>query len=131
MGHPPSEVQDLKDSEGVQEARDYYKRCGGGRPVHGGHPFGLKGLRDSGLNPTLQYVGSYDWTISPNPDGTVSYTITNNTSANSFFYKLSPSWPRGPSGSDWHIPFGTTDQTYHWREPAAPTSGRKDPTCPQ
>ena len=129
-GPGSTEVQDLKYSPGANKARDYYARCGNGRTVSGGHPFGLQGLSDSGLNPTLQFVGSYDWTISPNGDGTVTVLIQNSTSASSFFYHLIPdswNWSRNP-GSGWHLPFSTTDQTYQWTEPpsAPTTNGRKD-----
>src|SRR5439155_13056945 len=43
-GPDSAEVHDLKNSLGVEKARDYYARCGNGRTVSGGHPFGLRGL---------------------------------------------------------------------------------------
>jgi RHS repeat-associated protein len=118
FGPSSSEVQDLQYSSGVNKARDYYSRCGSGRTVTGGHKFGLQGVQDSGLNPTLQFIGEYDWTISPNAYGTLTYTITDYKSMHSLSYHLLPSWSRDPFGQGWSLPFGNTEQTYHWTEPA-------------
>src|SRR5438093_9867925 len=68
FGADSVQVQSLINSSGVVKARDYYSKHGCdslGKPITkiGGHTFGLKGLWQSGLDPTLQFVGSYDWTI--------------------------------------------------------------------
>jgi len=113
------EVKDMMLSPGVQRARDYYRKSGcdsSGNPrtVSGGHPFGLKGLWDSGLNPIEQFVGSYDWTISPNADGTITITLKNTTSVQSLLYDHGPRWDRGKSIP---TPGGNVTQTFHWTEP--------------
>jgi|SRR6266853_94268 len=75
--------------------------------------FGLKGLWESGLDPTLQFIGSYNWSIAPNSDGTATFNVTNDTSLTSLLYQAGvPSHSRGSFG-----PFGTTTQTYQWTEP--------------
>ncbi len=118
FGPDSVQVRSLKNSIGVNKARNYYRThaCdGSGNPVArtGGHKFGLKGLVDSGFDPTLQFIGSYDWKISPNPDGTVTYTISNDTSLTSLLYQIGvPSHQRST-----FRPFGTITQTYHWTEP--------------
>jgi RHS repeat-associated protein len=111
------QVDSLRNSPGINKARQWYSANGcdsSGNPLTrtGGHKFGLKGLAQSGLDPTLQFVGSYDWKITPNTDGTVTFTVTNNTSLTSFLYQAGvPSHDRNSFG-----PFGTTSQTYHWTE---------------
>jgi RHS repeat-associated protein len=119
------QVSSLVHSPGINKARTYYKKhgcdaSGDPRAVSGGHRFGLKGLAESGLDPTLQYVGSYNWTITPNGNGTVTYTLTDNKSMTSLLYQLWPSswsWPRDPFHRGWSLPGGITTQTYHWTEP--------------
>ena len=124
FGPNSSEVHDLQYSSGISRAREYYARCGVGRSVSGGHKFGLQGVKDSGFNPTLQFAGSYDWTISPTANGTVRYAVTDYKTMHSFAYHLLPSWSRDPFGWGWSLPFGTTEQTYHWTELAPSKSGR-------
>jgi hypothetical protein len=121
FGPGSAEVKNMMFSPGVNKARDWYSThgCENGHwvPKKGGHWFGLKGLRDAGMNPTQQFVGSFNWFITPNPDGTVTYTLTNDTSMTSLAYQLGvPSWSRDPFKRGWSLPFGTTEQTYHWKE---------------
>lgn len=122
FGPDSVEVQNMKNSPGVDKARDYYRKngCdknGAPRSVNGGHPFGLKGLVQSGFNPTQQFVGSYDWIISPNANGTVTFTLTNETSMTSLAYHLLPSWDRHALGPKISLPFGNVTQTFSWTEP--------------
>ncbi|HLZ51002.1 MAG TPA: RHS repeat-associated core domain-containing protein [Candidatus Acidoferrum sp.] len=113
FGPDSVQVQSLKNSPGINKARDYFNSHGCQPIPNGGHPFGLKGLWQSGLDPTLQFVGSYDWTAYPNSNGTVTFTVTNDTSLTSLLYQAGvPSHSRDSFG-----PFGTTTQTYHWTEP--------------
>ena len=117
FGPDSVQVQSLKNSVGVNKARNWYRTHGcdsSGNPLPrtGGHKFGLKGLMDSGLDPTLQFVGSYDWKISPNADGTLTFTVTNDTSLTSLLYQVGmPSHNRSAFGS-----FGRIRQMYHWTE---------------
>ncbi len=112
------QVDSLRNSPGINKARQWYSAhgcdsSGNPAPRTGGHKFGLKGLAQSGLDPTLQFVGSYDWQITPNSDGTLTFTVTNNTSVTSLLYQAGvPSHDRSSFG-----PFGTTSQTYQWTEP--------------
>jgi hypothetical protein len=113
FGPDSVEVSSLKYSPGMNKARDYFNSHGCQPINNGGHPFGLSGLVNSGLNPTLQFIGSYNWTAYPNSNGTVAFTVTNETSVTSLVYQLGvPSHSRKS-----FKPFGTTTQTYHWTEP--------------
>ena len=120
------QVQSLRNSPGVNKARQWYclngfDSSGQPTPHSGGHKFGLKGLFQSGLDPTLQFVGSYDWAITPNPDGTITFTLTNDTSLTSLLYQVGvPSHNRSS-----FRPFGTIRQTYHWTESTPPPCGCK------
>jgi hypothetical protein len=73
--------------------------------------FGLKGLVQARPNPTRQFVGSYNVGIIPNPNGTLTFTVTNVTSATSAFYHAVPSWDRAQFG-----PRGNVSQTFTWTE---------------
>lgn len=72
----------------------------------GHYDFGLKGLWDAGTNPIQQFVGSYDYTISPTAGG-LNITLSNYTSVWSGTYHLLPSHKRST-----FRPMGTTHQTY-------------------
>ena len=92
FGPDSVQVQSLKNSVGVNKARNWYRTHGCDSseipcPERAGTNF-LKGLMDFGLDPTLQFVGSYDWKISPNADGTLTFTVTNNTSLTSLLYQV-------------------------------------------
>ena len=78
----------------------------------GTQEFGLKGLIGSGPNPTAQFVGSYQWTMSLN-GGYLDITITNSTTAWSAFYHPKFLNPRAPtrSSSGWQ-PMGRVNQTF-------------------
>jgi len=41
-----------------------------------------------------------------------------------FLLHVLPSWSRDPFGWGWSLPFGNTEQTYHWTEPAPSMTGR-------
>jgi RHS repeat-associated protein len=113
FGPSSVEVSYLKYSPGMNAARNYFNahNC---QPINdGGHKFGLSGLVNSGLNPTLQFIGSYNWTASPKSNGTVTFTIRNETSLTSLLYQMGvPSHDRSS-----FKPFGTITQTFHWTEP--------------
>lgn len=110
----------MMHAPGVERARElYYSKnagrfqCGGddspGEPVTDfGAGFGLPGLWQAGFNSTQQFVGDYAVDITPNADGSATFTLSNTTSMTSFGYGVFPSWEGGPGGN--------MSQTYTWTE---------------
>ncbi|HEU5231588.1 MAG TPA: RHS repeat-associated core domain-containing protein [Terriglobales bacterium] len=94
----------------------------GGRSS-GNQDFGLHGLVSSGLNPTTQFVGSHQWSMSQ-LGGNLNITITNSTTAWSFFYHLPGLNPNPPNRFDsvlnpgWHA-MGRVNQTFHIQVPCS------------
>jgi hypothetical protein len=118
FGPASNQVKDMMNAPGVNRAREaFYKknegRCGTPEPLTNFNPgFGLEGLWQAGLNPTQQFVGNYRIDITPNPDRTITFNLTNTTSMTSFTYGLGPSWDRSILR-----PGGNMTQTYTWKEP--------------
>jgi 3',5'-cyclic AMP phosphodiesterase CpdA len=87
----------------------------------GHQDFGARGYLSSGLNPTAQFVGSYDWSMSRS-DGNLNITLTNPTDAWSFFLHAPGLDPNPPTRFDsvlnpgWH-PMGRVNQTFHIQVP--------------
>jgi RHS repeat-associated protein len=123
FGPGSNQVNDMKNSPGVGRARDYYNQKNAGRficsedvapldPVTNYKAgFGLTGVWQAGLDSTQQYVGDYAVKITPNPDGSATYSLSNTTSMTSFTYGVGPSWDRSTLG-----PGGNMSQTYTWTE---------------
>jgi RHS repeat-associated protein len=92
------QVEQMRNAPGVQQARAAWDMENAGNydrenanslavdyPAH----FGLSGAVRAGLNPTRQFVGSYNVHIEPNPEaGTLTITIRNTTSLPSALYHL-------------------------------------------
>lgn len=108
----------FRNAKGVAVARDYwYWKANSGKdlvsdPVTG-YPgnFGLKGALNAGIDPIEQYVGGYRIESIKVKGANLQYTITNQTSMNSFAYHIAPSWKRSS-----FKPFGNTYQTYIFTE---------------
>jgi len=83
----------------------------------GQQDFGLGGLVSSGVNPTAQFVGSYNWSMSPS-GGNLNITITNSTTAWSAFYHVPLFKPDPPTRTGWQ-PFGRINQTFHVQVPCS------------
>jgi len=112
IGHAPEKyvygpnsprTQAMMDHAGVREARFEYNRTPGtfraSEPFSHGYDFGLKGIWESGFNPTAQYIGGYTVRIYPNCDNvTQTVSIINRTSRRSFLYHLTPESWNAPAG---------------------------------
>lgn len=71
----------------------------------GNQTFGSSGLWATGLNPTGQFVGSYQWSMSRN-GGNLNVTVTNSTTAWSGFYHAPFLNPNPPTRNGWR-PMGS------------------------
>lgn len=89
-----------------------------GAQTSGRTTFGLKGLISAGGNPTAQFVGSYDWSMSLS-GGSLNITVTNSTTAWSFFYHPRFLNPNPPTRTGWQ-PMGRINQTFLIRVPCHP-----------
>ncbi len=116
-GPGSSPVEEMKNAPGVQAARDYYAKknnnqCNKAEAVTDfAARFGLKGLWQSGLNSTQQFVGSYRVDIYPQPDGSKLIILNNTSSFQSFAYGIGPAWDRSTFS-----PMGNMSQQYWWTE---------------
>jgi hypothetical protein len=81
-----------------------------GGPSSGHVDFGLHGLVSAGLNPTAQFVGSYNWSMAKG-GGNLNITITNTTTMYSAFYHAPGLNPNPPTRTSWS-PMGKVDQTF-------------------
>jgi hypothetical protein len=98
----------LRNSPGVNYLRDQYYKNG---TTHFDYTFGLQGLKAAGLDPVLQFIGSYGVDVSV-VGNNLQFIINNTTSFSSFDYHLtSPSsnWTSGPMSN--------TTQFYIFTEP--------------
>jgi RHS repeat-associated protein len=111
------------DSPQSQEMMGAYGLAGNvsaflaGGQSSGHQDFGVGGLFSTGLDPTGQFVGSYDWSMWQG-GGYLNITLTNSTTAWSAFYHpnfLNPNPPIRPS-TGWH-PMGRVNQIFHLRVP--------------
>lgn len=85
----------LRTSPGIKKAYEDYLTIG---KTRGHYDFGLKGLWNAGSDPVKQFVGSFNYEII-NIDGTLQFTVTNQTSFASASYHLWPykwNWNSGP-----------------------------------
>ncbi|CAH1082874.1 golvesin C-terminal-like domain-containing protein [Candidatus Nitrotoga sp. 1052] len=118
FGPGSSEAAEMQNAPGVLAAKALYRKKNAQKiknncdtstlePVtnYAGH-FGLKGLFESGLNPTEQFIGSYRVDIYPAADGQINVVINNTSSFQSFAYGLGPEWNRSQFG-----PMGNMSQT--------------------
>jgi RHS repeat-associated protein len=119
-GPESGRTQDLKGHVGTYLARYEFNMIpdisiyNADYPFRFDYHFGLRGLLESGLNPTAQYVGHYEVKMYPNPDGETKTVILENiTNMKSFLYHITPeSWNRDTG--KW---MGDNRQTYYWTEP--------------
>jgi len=88
----------------------------GGRSS-GHQDFGLGGLVSSGINPTTQFVGSYDYSMSLS-GGNLNITLTNTTTPWSAFLHAPIFNPNPPTRTGWQ-PFGRINQTFHITVPCS------------
>jgi len=119
FGPDTPQTRDMMNAPGVKRAREFFynKNAGNGpgeqQSVENYRAgFGLKGLIQSGTNPTRQFVGNYRVDIYPNANGTLSFQLNNNTSVESFLYGIGPNWEQST-----FQPGGNYRQTYYWAEP--------------
>lgn len=120
FGPNTSEAAEMANAPGVLAAEALYRKknaqkikshCPGSsfEPVTNyAARFGLKGLVESGLNPTEQFIGSYRIDIYPSGDDQMDVVINNTSSFQSFAYGLGPDWDRSTFG-----PMGNMSQTIH------------------
>ncbi|HAH05536.1 MAG TPA: hypothetical protein DCM05_03270 [Elusimicrobia bacterium] len=119
FGSGSNQVFDLRFAPGVHRAREaFYSKnvgmqCGEYDPLTNYRAgFGLEGLWQAGSNSTRQFVGNYRIDIIPNPDNTLTFTLTNTTSMTSLLYGYGPSWNRDSFRFG-----GNMTQVYTWMEP--------------
>jgi RHS repeat-associated protein len=127
FGPDSPEVQDMRESPGIQDAINQFyqqnagRRCDQYSPKLTPEGFGLGGLINAGLNPTQQFVGGYEVDITPNQDHTITITVRNRTSMSSALYHIWPeSWNYNRlniGGVDLPTPGANTYQTFTWTEP--------------
>lgn len=100
----------MRNSPGVNTLRNLYYSKGTTRYDY---TFGLSGLKNAGLNPIEQFVGSYSVFVSPNMEGGfLQFTITNTTNLRSADYHLTPtSWNISPG-----YPMGNFNQAIIFTE---------------
>ncbi len=72
--------------------------------------FGVGGLWSTGLNPTGQFVGSYQWSMSKS-GGNLNIDLTNSTTAWSAFYHPNFLNSNPPTRNGWQ-PMGRVNQTF-------------------
>ena len=82
-----------------------------GAQTSGHTDFGAKGLVKAGLNPTAQFVGSYDWSMSAS-NGYLNVQVKNTTTAWSFFLHAPGLNPNPPTRTGWS-PMGRVNQTFN------------------
>jgi hypothetical protein len=83
----------MQDAPGVQEAIDNYVQQNQDKntlddmsPVVQLAGFGLPGLVDAGVNPTRQFIGSYEVYVVPVSQDSIKVYLRNQTSLNSALY---------------------------------------------
>lgn len=111
--------QNMADAFDVNRARQLMYRKNEGVPFEQWEPvtnfsgaFGPIELVAAGVDPTEQFVGSYRIDIFPQPDKTLRFELTNNTSMESFLYGAGPEYERED-----FVYGGNMRQTYTWTEP--------------
>jgi len=123
----PPQVNEMMRSAGMQEAREYYYKKFAGLPIDQWgsvrnlpYKFGVKGLVNAGLNPTQQFVGSFQVWIYTQPNHTAYFYVYNRTSLNSLLYDHGPAYSRDFNlmgmAQIHNIPGGNTYQSFQWSE---------------
>lgn len=102
-GYEPTNSRTLaiKNSPGVEAAREKYRKDGCVGLSEFEYKFGLSGLLSSGLNAVRQQVGGYWVWVTPLQHGYAKFTVTNSLTAKSLLYHVDipENFPRnGPSG---------------------------------
>ena len=105
----PNSVQSLQMMSAYGLAENINSFLNGGASS-GLQPFGLSGLIESGLNPTTQFVGSYQWSAVLS-GGKLNITITNSTTRFSAFYHAPGLDPNPPTRTGWS-PTGRVNQRF-------------------
>jgi hypothetical protein len=95
--------------------------------VHKDYHFDGTDLLSSGLNGTLQVVGSYQATAKTTADGTIMFTITNVTGVESFLHFTGEDIQGWPRTADFSLPFGNVEQRFTWTEPVGGTTQQTAP----
>jgi RHS repeat-associated protein len=121
FGEGSLQAEHMRSAPGVNRARDFFYSKNADNIANGNElegvtnfavQFGVRGLVQAGINSTQQFVGSYRVDIAVNNEAeTLTFTITNTTSATSAFYRMSPSWSRSR-----FRPGGNMTQTITWTE---------------
>lgn len=112
----PNSVESQQMMEAYGLAQNVSNFLAGGASS-GNENFGLGGLFSSGLNPTAQFVGSYQWSMALG-SGNLNITITNSTTAWSGFYHSPFFDPNPPTRTGWS-PGGRVNQTFHIQVPCS------------
>jgi RHS repeat-associated protein len=102
--------QEMANAHGLQEKIDDF--LAGTGPASGLVDFGAAGLLGSGMNSAGQFVGSYGYELSLDEGEVLNVTLTNTTTAWSFFYHAPVFDPKPPTRSGWR-PMGRVNQTFH------------------
>lgn len=117
----------LKDARAVSLAKAFfYKKYAtdykngrtnfkGASVTNFGGVFGFTGLVAAGFDIVEQFVGTMDINIYVDEKGAnFLIDVENTTSAQSAFYRMSPSWDRDPNST---TPMGNMSQLFIWKEP--------------
>ncbi len=109
----PSSVQSAQMASSIllSDAINQYLQTG---KSSGAESFKVAGVIGAGINPTQQFVGSFNYYITAS-DGNLNVNITNISSFTSLTAGLGPNWPRGSSPT----PGGNMGQTFQLTIPCA------------
>ncbi|MDZ4151306.1 RHS repeat-associated core domain-containing protein [Methylicorpusculum sp.] len=121
FGPDSANTVEMQTAPGVSAARDFLYNKYDGSPPEGSTvqgyraSFGLNGLFTAD---TLaeQFVGSYSVDIKVS-NGQANFSLSNNSSFQSFLYGIPLEWERNTFLSDTSTPMGNMRQTYTWSEP--------------
>jgi uncharacterized Zn-binding protein involved in type VI secretion len=94
FGSGSIQVKNMMDSPGVKKAREafyqgklkpegYYDKQGKLHPEGYHYNFGRRAFFDAGIDPTEQFVGSYNVKVYPNSNSTIHFEVYNTTSLQS------------------------------------------------
>ena len=127
FGPDSARTKDIIRAPGTVAAREFFYRdnrdaclrgAGFGQTKAYQTTFGLAGLRDAGWNPTRQFVGSYQISMTPIESGprSLKFTAVNDTTVSSFLYHI---WGTSLLNHERSTVgyFGTTRQVFEWEEP--------------
>ena len=110
-----NQAEDMRNAPGVEAARkiacDRFRDGRSPNVTNFPAKFGFAGPVLAGLNPTRQFIGSYNVDVVGGARGTMTYFVRNNTTMTSFAYHLTGSYER-----DYFSPGGTMRQLIIWQE---------------